>query len=106
MAPRAADIVAPVHAHRKYVAWSNHMKSEANTLRLEEEAAAGERGGVGQNVGDLIGARDPETRDLVLWQAGDLLPAEPDLSARGWNPSSDDVEERALAGSIRPDYRV
>ena len=40
VAPRAADIVAPVHAHRKYVAWSNHMKSEANTLRLEEEAAA------------------------------------------------------------------
>ncbi len=25
---------------RKFVAWSNHMKSEANTLRLEEEAAA------------------------------------------------------------------
>ncbi|MBL9186959.1 MAG: DUF1553 domain-containing protein [Opitutaceae bacterium] len=25
---------------RKYVAWSNHMKSEANTLRLEEDAAA------------------------------------------------------------------
>lgn len=28
------------HAHRRYVAWSNHMKSEANSLRLEEEAAA------------------------------------------------------------------
>lgn len=27
-------------AHRKFVAWSNHMKSEANTLRLEEVAAA------------------------------------------------------------------
>ncbi len=25
---------------RKYVAWSNHMKAEANSLRLEEEAAA------------------------------------------------------------------
>ncbi|MDP3070915.1 MAG: DUF1553 domain-containing protein [Opitutaceae bacterium] len=25
---------------RKYVAWSNHMKSEANSLRLEEETAA------------------------------------------------------------------
>lgn len=30
---------APV-ARRKFVAWSNHMKSEASTLRLEEEAAA------------------------------------------------------------------
>jgi hypothetical protein len=29
---------APVR--RKYVAWSNHMKAEANSLRLEEEAAA------------------------------------------------------------------
>jgi mono/diheme cytochrome c family protein len=38
-APRVVDILAP-HAHRKYVAWSNHMKSEANTLRLAEEAAA------------------------------------------------------------------
>lgn len=37
-APPAA--VPPPHAHRKYVAWSNHMKSEANSLRLEEEAAA------------------------------------------------------------------
>lgn len=35
--PRPA---APAHGHRKYVAWSNHMKSEANSLRLEEEAAA------------------------------------------------------------------
>jgi hypothetical protein len=31
---------SPPHAYRKYVAWSNHMKSEANTLRLTEEAAA------------------------------------------------------------------
>ena len=30
----------PPHQHRKYVAWSNHMKSEANTLRLAEEAVA------------------------------------------------------------------
>jgi hypothetical protein len=28
------------HQYRKFVAWSNHMKSEANSLRLEEEAAA------------------------------------------------------------------
>jgi len=37
--------VAPQPApqpHRKFVAWSNHMKSEANALRLEEEAAARE----------------------------------------------------------------
>ena len=34
---RAADNPPP---RRKFVAWSNHMKSEANTLRLEEEAAA------------------------------------------------------------------
>ena len=31
---------APPAGHRKFVAWSNHMKSEANTLRLEEQAAA------------------------------------------------------------------
>lgn len=37
--PRVEEILVP-HTHRKYVAWSNHMKSEANTLRLAEEAAA------------------------------------------------------------------
>ena len=34
----SAEPAPPVR--RKYVAWSNHMKAEANTLRLEEEAAA------------------------------------------------------------------
>jgi hypothetical protein len=29
-----------LHGYQKYVAWSNHMKSEANTLRLAEEAAS------------------------------------------------------------------
>lgn len=36
-APAAAPEPAP---RRKFVAWSNHMKSEANSLRLEEEALA------------------------------------------------------------------
>lgn len=31
---------APSQAHHKYVAWSNHMKSEANALRLAEAADA------------------------------------------------------------------
>ncbi|MBI4626805.1 MAG: DUF1553 domain-containing protein [Verrucomicrobia bacterium] len=37
-APAAGAAVPP--ARRRFVAWSNHMKSAANTLRLEEEAAA------------------------------------------------------------------
>jgi hypothetical protein len=39
----AAAPAAPASTPRirsKYVAWSNHMKSEANTWRLEQEAAA------------------------------------------------------------------
>ncbi len=48
---------------RKFVAWSNHMKSEANTLRLEEEAAA--------RRGEAPTARlDPAWRERfedVLW---------------------------------------
>jgi hypothetical protein len=39
VAQPSAEPAAPP-ARRKFVAWSNHMKSEANTLRLEEEAAA------------------------------------------------------------------
>lgn len=37
--PASAAKPAP-HAYRKFVAWSNHMKAEANTLRLAEEAAS------------------------------------------------------------------
>jgi hypothetical protein len=37
----SAALATPASSsHHKYVAWSNHMKSEANTLRLEEEAVA------------------------------------------------------------------
>ena len=50
-------------ARRKFVGWSNHMKSEANSLRLEEEAAA--------RQGDTPTARlEPEWRrrfEDVLW---------------------------------------
>jgi hypothetical protein len=40
--PPPADAAAPAspRVRPKYVAWSNHMKSEANTWRLAEEAAA------------------------------------------------------------------
>jgi hypothetical protein len=37
---RPAPAADKPHQYRKFVAWSNHMKSEANSLRLEEEAAA------------------------------------------------------------------
>lgn len=39
IAVAAAEEQAPP-VRRKYVAWSNHMKAEANTLRLEQEALA------------------------------------------------------------------
>jgi len=58
-----AMAVEPTPARHRFVAWSNHMKSEANTLRLEEEAAA--------RRGDPPTARlDPEWRrrfEDVLW---------------------------------------
>jgi hypothetical protein len=40
--PPPADAAGPAspRVRPKYVAWSNHMKSEANTWRLAEEAAA------------------------------------------------------------------
>ncbi len=53
----------PPPGHRKFVAWSNHMKAEANSLRLEEEAAA--------RKGDPATARlDPAWRrrfEDVIW---------------------------------------
>lgn len=60
--PAGAPQPAP-HAYRKFVAWSNHMKSEANTLRLAEEAAS--------RAGDPPTARlDPAWRtrfEDVIW---------------------------------------
>ncbi len=60
----AREVAPPPPApRRKFVAWSNHMKSEANSLRLEEEAAA--------RKGDAPTARlDPAWRrrfEDVLW---------------------------------------
>jgi mono/diheme cytochrome c family protein len=40
VAGAVATPTEPDPVRRKFVAWSNHMKSEANTLRLEEAAAA------------------------------------------------------------------
>jgi hypothetical protein len=42
IAPRVAAVeaTAPTHTYRKYVAWSNHMSQEANSLRMEEAANA------------------------------------------------------------------
>jgi hypothetical protein len=34
------SVPAAARVRPNYVAWSNHMKSEANTWRLEEEAVA------------------------------------------------------------------
>jgi hypothetical protein len=63
MTGSAAPVEPPSAARRKFVAWSNHMKSEANTLRLAEEAAA--------RRGEPPTARlDPEWRrrfEDVLW---------------------------------------
>jgi hypothetical protein len=40
LAAAAPPAPATPRVRPKYVAWSNHMKSEANTWRLEEEVAA------------------------------------------------------------------
>lgn len=62
----AASDIAPAPTpkpRRKFVAWSNHMKSEANALRLEEEAAARQ----GEPPTDRLNAEWRRRLENVLW---------------------------------------
>jgi hypothetical protein len=48
-------------------------------------------------------ARDPATRDAVNRRAQQAPPVEAELTRVGLVQARDDVEERRLAGAIRPD---
>ena len=53
----------------------------------------------------LEGAADAVLDDLVGRQAGELVPVEHDAPGRGHVHTREHVEERRLAGSVRPDER-
>ena len=58
------------------------QQAPAVPARLGGDAHVLERGGVGQDVGDLVGARDALLRDAVGRQPGDVLAVEDDAARR------------------------
>ena len=71
--------------------------------RLGGNAHVLKRGGVGQDVGDLVRAGDALLRDAVGRQAGDILAIEDDAAGGRAQHTGQAIEERALAGAIRAD---
>ena len=74
--------------------------------RLRGDAHVFQRRGVGQDVGDLVGAGDALLRDCVRGQAGDVLAVEHDAAAGRPQHAGQAIEERALAGAVRTDDGV
>ena len=62
-----------------------------------------ERRGIAEERRRLERAREAETRDLVRLQRRDVVAVEDDASARCRQRAADHVEERGLAGAVRPD---
>jgi len=62
-----------------------------------------QRGGVRQNVGDLVGTRDALARDAIAGQPRDVLALEQDAACRGPQNTGQAIEEGAFARPVRPD---
>ncbi len=78
-------------------------EAPAVAARLGGDAHVLERGGIGQDIGDLVGAGDAAPGDAVGREARDVLAREDDAAARGAQHAGHTVEERALAGPVGSD---
>jgi len=62
-----------------------------------------QRGGVRQDVGDLVGTCDALARDAVRGQPRDVLALEQDAARGGPQNAGQAIEEGAFARAVRPD---
>ena len=74
--------------------------------RLGGDADVLKRGGIGQDVGDLIRAGDALPGDPLGRQARDVLAVEQDLPRGRAQVAGQAIEEGALARPVRPDDRA
>src|SRR5207244_10530202 len=74
--------------------------------RLSGDADILERGGVGEDVGDLIRSGDAAVGDPVGREPGNLAAIEPDAAGGRAQHAGQTVERRALAGPVRSDNRA
>src|SRR5262249_41373356 len=71
--------------------------------RLGGDAHVLQRGGIGQDVGDLVGAGDALLRDAIGGKPGDVLAVEQHAAGCGANDPGQTIEEGALARPVRAD---
>ena len=71
--------------------------------RLRGHPHVFERRGIGQDIGDLIRARDALLRDCIGGQSGDLVAVENDAARGRPQHPGQAIEERAFAGAVRTD---
>ena len=71
--------------------------------RLRGDADVFERGGIRQNVGDLVRAGDALARDAIGRKPGDVLAVEQDAPGGGAQHAGQAVEEGAFPCPVRPD---
>src|SRR4029450_2998807 len=74
--------------------------------RLRSNAHVLQRCRIRQNVGDLIGARDPFQRNPVRGKTRDILAVEQNATRGRRQYSGQAIEESAFTGAIRPDDRA
>ena len=71
--------------------------------RLRGDAHVLERGGIGEDVGDLVGAGDALLRDAIGRQPGDVLAVEDDATGGRTQHAGQAIEEGALARPVGAD---
>src|SRR5271166_6738700 len=74
--------------------------------RLGGDSDVLERGGVGEDVGDLVRPGDAFVRDPIRGKPGNLAAIEQDMPGRWPQDAGQAVEERAFARPVRPDDRA
>src|SRR6185437_5057223 len=73
---------------------------------LDRQRYRFERAEMGKQRIDLERARQPAMHALLRLARGDVFLAEQDLSAVGREHAGDEIDQRGLAGAVRPDQRV
>jgi hypothetical protein len=73
------------------------------TARLGGDAHVFQYRGIGQDIGDLVGAGDAPLRDRIRGQAGNILAVEDDAAGGRPQHAGQAIEKRALAGAVRSD---
>src|SRR6185437_1376618 len=92
------DLALPVEADHRVPAHRGEPEQRQHDVAQERVA--------GEQRDDLIGARQPQMRAAARRVVDDFAPEEPDRPGLRPDLAGDEVEERRLAGAVRPDHQA